>query len=433
MRNINTLIRYTDVQRGLELEAAGGKEMRWKIFALMIVCASLMVGLAFAQVTDVPGDSNGDKIVSAEEVAAAEKLAQEGKITKGQLEEIKNIHENYPKTITDSANNTVTIYKPIQRVVIAYWIDAAITLQALKAEDSVVGVTAPIAEEKTLFPKLSKLPVVGEMPRVESLDFEKILELSPDLVITGGNASTWDAIQKKVQSLNPDIAVLRFDYCQPANYLDEVNKTGYLFDKKAEAKELIDFIDDHLNQIEEKVNSIPSDKRVNVYCEVFKDYQTGGTGMYYPHDYIEMAGGINIFGDTSQGTFTTDPEEVIKRNPDIILNLMGSKYADRIGWEVDNVTAMREKRDEILNRTGFGNISAVKTGRVYALSSNILINAIYPVGVSYLAKWFYPDLFQDLDPNAVHQEYLNKFLGIDYDLSKHGAFVYHPEQNPDGR
>ena len=39
-----------------------------------------MIGSAFAQGTDVPGDSNGDKIVSADEVAAAEKLVQEGKI-----------------------------------------------------------------------------------------------------------------------------------------------------------------------------------------------------------------------------------------------------------------------------------------------------------------------------------------------------------------
>jgi len=61
-----------------------------------------MIGSAFAQGTDVPGDSNGDKIVSAEEVAAAEKLAKEGKITSNQFEEIKIIHENYPKTGTIS-------------------------------------------------------------------------------------------------------------------------------------------------------------------------------------------------------------------------------------------------------------------------------------------------------------------------------------------
>jgi ABC-type Fe3+-hydroxamate transport system substrate-binding protein len=180
--------------------------MRLSTLALIIACTALMIGSAFAQETDVPGDSNGDKIVSAEELTASENLFQAGNITQEQLDGIKNIHENYPKTITDSANNTVTIYKPIERAVIAYWIDAAITLQALKAEDSVVGVTAPIAEQQILFPKLSKLPVVGEMPRVESLDFEKILELKPDVVITGGNASSMDEIQKKIQSLDPNVA-----------------------------------------------------------------------------------------------------------------------------------------------------------------------------------------------------------------------------------
>ena len=112
---------------------------------------------------------------------------------------------------------------------------------------------------------------------------------------------------------------------------------------------------------------------------------------------------------------------------------MGWKYSGKIGWEADNVTAMREKRDEIMNRPGFAGTDSVKSGRVYTLDSNIVMDAIYPVGICYFAKWFYPDLFKDMDPNAIHQEYLSKFLGIDYDLSKRGEFVYHPEQHPEGR
>jgi len=353
-----------------------------------------------------------------------------GEITSDEMAEIRHIHDDYPKTIVDSVDQEITIYKPLKRVVIAYWIDAAITLQALKAEDIVIGITAPIVEDTTLFPNLSQLPVVGEIPRVEFLDFEAILELEPDAVITGGNHSVWDAIQEKIQTLDPSIVVLRFDYCDPSRYLDEVRVSGHIFEKDEEADELINFIDGQLSQIKETVDTIPSDERITVYCEVWKDYQTGGTGYYYPHNYIDMAGGVNIFGDTSQGTFTTDPEEVITRNPEVVLHLMSS---DNVGWDVDNITAIREKRDEIISRPGFANIDAVKSGRVYTLDSNIVIDAIYPVGVCYFAKWFYPDYFEDLDPNAIHQEYLSKFLGIDYDLSKHGAFVYHPEQNPDGR
>jgi iron complex transport system substrate-binding protein len=40
-----------------------------------------------------------------------------------------------------------------------------------------------------------------------------------------------------------------------------------------------------------------------------------------------------------------------------------------------------------------------------------------------LAKWFYPDRFADLNPQAAHQEYVN-MMGLDYDVTKKEAFFY---------
>jgi iron complex transport system substrate-binding protein len=42
-----------------------------------------------------------------------------------------------------------------------------------------------------------------------------------------------------------------------------------------------------------------------------------------------------------------------------------------------------------------------------------------------LAKWFYPDQFADLDPQAAHQEYVN-MMGLDFDVRERGAFFYPP-------
>jgi len=84
-------------------------------------------------------------------------------------------------------------------------------------------------------------------------------------------------------------------------------------------------------------------------------------------------------------------------------------------------------------RSGFANVPAVDSGRVYTTGSDVILTAIYPVGVSYYAKWFYPEEFGGLDPNAIHQEYLTEFLRIDFDLDEHGVFVYHPQQHPEGR
>ncbi len=79
------------------------------------------------------------------------------------------------------------------------------------------------------------------------------------------------------------------------------------------------------------------------------------------------------------------------------------------------------------NRPGFDNITAVKENRVYLITSDICDRSCNAIGIAYMAKWFHPDLFKDLDPQSIHQEYLTRFQGLDYDLSKQGVFVY-PEE-----
>ena len=337
-------------------------------------------------------------------------------------------------TFVDSVDRIVTVNKPVERVVIAYWMDAALTLQALKAEDTVVGVTQVIVDKPILFPELSELPSIGYGPIHDYLDYETILGLEPDVVLTGGAAvgmTSYDEIQDTIQSLDPDIVVLRFDHCYPSSYTDEVRKCGYIFDREEEAEELIDFIEGHLSTIDEIVSDIPSDERTKVYIEFFMDYYTGGEGTVF-NEYIEIAGGNNIFSDISGYIYAAEPEAVIDRNPGVIIHNVGGEYAGTVNYESDDVTALRNKRDDIMNRSGFANVPAMDSGRVYTTGSDVILTAIYPVGVSYYAMWFYPEEFWELDPNAIHQEYLTEFLRIDFDLDEHGVFVYHPEQHSDG-
>ena len=53
------------------------------------------------------------------------------------------------------------------------------------------------------------------------------------------------------------------------------------------------------------------------------------------------------------------------------------------------------------------------------------------LGAVYMSKALYPDLFTDLDPEAVHQEYITRFLRLDYSLEEQGVFLY-PALNVDG-
>ena len=72
----------------------------------------------------------------------------------------------------------------------------------------------------------------------------------------------------------------------------------------------------------------------------------------------------------------------------------------------------------------FADGKAVEKERVYLYENELGNTPRHIVGLAYTAKWFHPDLFQDLDSQAIHQEYLTRFMRIDYDLEKYGVFVY---------
>lgn len=80
-----------------------------------------------------------------------------------------------------------------------------------------------------------------------------------------------------------------------------------------------------------------------------------------------------------------------------------------------------------MSRIGWSNITAVKDGRVYMLLYEFGASPGVPVAIAYMAKWFYPELFSDLEPQAIHHEYLNEIQGLNYDLKDHGVFVYPSE------
>ena len=405
--------------------------MRWKCFALIIACTMLMIGSAFAQGIVVPGDSDGDKIVSAEEVAAAEKLAKEGKITSEQLEEIKHIHDKYPRTIGDSANRSGTRYKPIERVIFTARGNYE-ALRTLKVPiDMIIGISSDVKEAPSYHPefKESNLPTIG---KYEDVDVEKVLKLNPDVVLAhpGGGITPYPFIQQLETS---GVTVLCFELHVPEPYPEEIRKLGYVLERDDEAKTFLEFYNGLLDSIRNKTKSIPEKDKPNIYCEI----KTSSGKYYRSHpEYdkysISVAGGKDIFPSEPFGE--VDVEAVMKRNPDIIIRVVVAGTDELNAGDIEELKAAR---DDVMARPELQNVTAVKTGKVFAISTPIwgaygYAGGRHFVSMAYLAKWFHPDLFKDLDPEAIHQEYLTKFQGLDYDLKKRGVFVYHPEYHPDG-
>ncbi|MCW3128855.1 MAG: ABC transporter substrate-binding protein [Methanophagales archaeon] len=320
-------------------------------------------------------------------------------------------------TIIDTADRIVTVKKPLERLIVLLS-PILEPMRSLKLEtDKIVGVGTYIKEDNIYFPEFSECQGLGS---VSSPDYEAILELHPDTVwiyARVGSSSSYEKIQNTLNEADPTITVLRIDGYRPSNHVDEIRKMGYILGKRNEADEFLDFYNGVMNTVKERVEEHSEEDKPTVYLE-WAPYKTCGEGAGY-HEKIMLAGGNNIFSDLSSYP-TVDPEEVIKRDPDIIVIVARGNS----GYESDDITELTSLRDEIMSRPELAEVTAVKQERVYVISNDLYGGAQHFIGIAYLAKWFHPELFKDLDPKAIHQEYLTRFQGLDYDLDKHGVFVY---------
>ena len=316
-------------------------------------------------------------------------------------------------TIIDAVGKAVTIYKPIKRIVVCHAMFAEV-LRSLGAEDKIVGIPSYMAEYTVFYPDLSKLPTVGGASKPDS---EAILSLNPDLVIVYG---TWaEYLEGHLQNIAP---VARLTYRPFSTTEEDIRKLGYIVDREKEAEELIDFHEGYLSIIKDRIAGVSEDEKPRVYLE-YSDYRTTAIGSG-THEMLIMAGGRNIAADLT-GFPYVDPEWVIEQNPDIIIARARSTVIP-CGYSEDDPLAIKEKREKIMNRPELAEVEAVKNEKVYCFTTAISTGLSYFIGIPYIARWLHPDLFDDLDPEAVHQEYLTRFQRLDYDLDEHGVFAYPP-------
>jgi len=409
--------------------------------ALILMCLSQVIMPVGAHdfTLGIYGNANMDDIIDEDDIEYVEGIIEgineptalsdadyNGIVDENDLDQIEDIINGGEKelTIIDSANRTVTLEMPIDRAV---WMNvySADVPQMFGKEDKIVGVGDYIGEEKIRLPELSKLPTVGRSPP----DYEKILSLNPDIFITYA-ASGYEHVDQLPGVPVVGIYFYKFDFM-----LEELMKLGYIFGEPDKAEHYIsDYYERYIELIKERTETLSEDEKPTVmYTSTQKDKALcAGSGA---HQTIEDCGGINIFADIPLNSAEIDPEEIIVRDPSIIIKqISSSDFGGASPYAVDNVSVMVEKCEEdITSRPEWSCLSAVKNEDIYAIHLDLSYGLSRPVAMIYLAKWFHPQLFEDLDPLAAHQELVDEYLGIDLDIYQQGVYVYNPEEHPDGR
>ncbi|PVX25558.1 MAG: hypothetical protein CW716_07790, partial [Candidatus Bathyarchaeum sp.] len=311
-------------------------------------------------------------------------------------------------TVVDVTDTEVTVTKPVNRIVAMI---GAEFLSALGCEDKIVGRVKLSTDEESILPQsVIDLPVVGDTDSSASL--ELILELEPDLVIASQRLS--DENRAALEAAG--IAVLEESSTYPRRE-DYIKNLALILDVQEAADAFLSFEAYYEDLIVDRVSGLTEDEKPTVYFEWYKDwYSSGATGSYT--EMINTAGGINIAGDQNVSSMDVSAEFVVEENPEMIVRML--TFYD--GEELEDFQALR---DGLLTREALVDIDAVQNEEVYIIKNTALVGR-RPAGLLYLAKWFHPDLFEDIDPAAVHEEYVQKFFGT----SVSGVFVFPEASEP---
>ena len=399
-------------------------------------CAISSSSLAFSYTLNIFGNANMDDAINESDIAYLEDVMAgrspatelsdanlDGIVDGKDIEQVERLIDETGEQLTLKAYTiyeelmNVTIPMPVESIVVLN-LACAESVRGIKARDMVVGVGSSLVEgsNRDFFPEMIDLPTVGKWSEP---DIEAIISLNPDIVIADLRTPDPEKLEDKLEGTG--ITVVRMGFTYPDYSSSEIMALGYILDRKDDARELNSFAGKYSDLIEERLSSIAESERPRVYPIYYTSadlWKTGSNGSIVDM-LCGLAGGENIAHDLTGGTGgmypTVDPEWVVGENPQIIFT-----WSSPGGYSPANDTAMRELWTKIVQAPGLSRVDAAKDERVHLMTTEITSRPRWFVGLSYLAKWFYPEKFPDLDPEAIHKEYLERFQGLKYQ----GIFVY---------
>jgi iron complex transport system substrate-binding protein len=134
------------------------------------------------------------------------------------------------------------------------------------------------------------------------------------------------------------------------NILTVGNATG----NNSKSRELVKNLRKRIDIVVSRSNKIS--KKPRVYFEVWNNPYISVNSKTWIGNLINLAGGNNIFGDAFSEWPIIRPEDVIQRNPDIMLFPV-----------IPYVIRFWKSFDAVNKRQGWSQISAIKHGRLYEI------------------------------------------------------------------
>jgi len=229
--------------------------------------------------------------------------------------------------------------------------------------------------------------IVQDALSVYRVDSRVLEDLKPSHIITQSQCEVCAVSLKDVEkavcemtSSNPVIVSL-----EPNSIADvwaDIRRVGEALDALARADSLIDELQARMRSIAERAASTGSRPSVAV-IEWVDPLMSGGNWM---PEIVEMAGGRNLFGEAGKHSPWMTWEEVIEKDPDLIL-------VTPCGYDI--ARTMEDMR-LLSSKPGWADLKAVRSGGVIVADGNQYFNRPGPrlvESLEILAELLHPSAF----------------------------------------
>jgi len=214
------------------------------------------------------------------------------------------------------------------------------------------GRVAGISEYTTYPPEALKKPQCGGF---FNPNFERILSLRPDLIITQGRADKLTDFAR-----DHGIGMLSVELEDLESVFAAIQAVGEALRAQEEADLLCAGMRLRLAQVRLSVKGKPRPRMLLLVSREpgsLRGLTTVGPNSFL-NDLLDLAGGENIFADVTQSYATVSKETLLERQPEVIIELHGEGMID-----VAEEAGIRE------TWAAMAGLPAVRSGRIYAIGS----------------------------------------------------------------
>lgn len=309
-------------------------------------------------------------------------------------------------TVIDRSGTEVVLPAHLDRILVTCYGGASHEIAILGGPTRIVG--HPSMDR---FPLLLKMyPALVGTPDAGSFDnvnIEFAMSLKPDLVVASVSSGRTN---KRIQKLGMPVVTVGTGWTNVELLLREFAMMGEVLGAQDRAAELVAYWRDKLGLIRRRTAHLARNQRKTVYyCSAGSPLKTEGS-IGWGESFINAAGGNNVSTAMRRSGIVT-VEQLMLWNPDVIVT--GIKKIGSPGDRMDDLRKLKA-------------LKAVQNGDIHYCP----IGAFWwdrpspeaVLGMLWLSRILYPNLFADVDMRLETKEFYRKFYQYSLTDAEYASF-----------